>query len=700
MSDALFNRSYPLFERKRVVCQVLSTPTTDKSNTSIGLRNSQNIFEQNIFYTLRVLDGTRSSQENKKCIERVIRIELSDECSKYELDCSNMDQRDNCIGEQNNFQTCHHSNNSAVHTPIKSHQSTLKKGSWSDNAQNMLFNDTASVTGQRLQNEDTTYKYSTSNTGIHIVDASPIKIYELEIGESDFIELRRDQALLIDFSEFARSFIELLALCDLECRSKCEGYYTYGQTSINDKNYKQIGNPLFGCQLNAHSDIMHNSKGRPNWGVKHTPIDQAKTNERFHKYQNDITMADGTTASNYKCRLESHSALSTNPSHANYSWNNKSQNNNRNIQLFRFSIVESNQFRELTHIALNLREGTDSSTRAYLSTRLSHSMGEIDQLNKSLELEHQRLVSAEKALSDAMDKQNATELMYDVERKRMNAELEGQLNEQQKQRDDDFRRLQEEKDEEIHLLQTNSSKEMKKRQEQFEEISAERNEMKKKIEILENNNQRLTDEIVQRKTLIDTLSNELSSMTQKVQTMQEEKRKTDEVSNQTQIHVGQVEQSAEQQAKKIQETENRLEISQQRSKEIEKRLEEKSSAFAVIKEKLSKLEVESAKEKRALRKYQEDREKMKKRMKSKVDLIRKQEEILIEKDKEIFDLHQNTEFLSDDSRKMTQVLEEKEKEAKDMMKNIDELKHIIESNQQVQWLWLLFHLYLLSVYLT
>ena len=687
MSDALFNRSYPLFERKRVECQVFSTSAANDNNMSSGLRNTQNIFEQNIFYTLRVLDGTRSSPENKKCIERVIRIELSDECSKYEVNNSNLEQRRNCIEEQNNFQTTHHSKNNALHTPMRSHQSTLEKGSWCDDTQAAFRNNVAP--GQRLQNEDGFFQYSTSRTGNHIVDASPIKIYELEIGESDFIELRRDQALLIDFSEFAQSFIELLALCDLECRSKCEGYYTHGQTSIYDKNNEHVKNPLFGCQLNAHSDSIYNSKHRPNWGVKHTPLDQAKTNGRFHHYQNNITAADGPTVSNYKCRLESHSTLSTNTSNVNYYWNNKSQNNNRNTQLYRFSIVESNQFRELTHISLNLREGTDSSTRAYLSTRLSHSMGEIDHLNNNLELEHQRLVSAEKALSDAINKQNSTELMYDVERKKMSAEFEGQLKEQQTQRDDEFRRLQEAKDEEMQSLQTNSKEEMKKRQEEFEEISAERNEMKKKIEILENNNQRLNDEILQRKTLIDTLSNELSSMKHKIQTMQEEKLKTDKISNQTQIHVGQVEQSVEQQAKKIQETESRLEISQHRSKEIEKKLEEKLSAFTVAQEKLSKLEIESAKEKRALRKYQEDREKMKERMKGKVDLIRKQEEILIEKEREISELHRNTEVLSNDSRKMYQVLEKKEKEARDMMKNIDELKHIIESNQQVNWLRLL-----------
>ena len=36
-----------------------------------------------------------------------------------------------------------------------------------------------------------------------------IRLFELEVGESDFVELRRDQALLVDFHNFAHSFVSL-----------------------------------------------------------------------------------------------------------------------------------------------------------------------------------------------------------------------------------------------------------------------------------------------------------------------------------------------------------------------------------------------------------------------------------------------------------------------------------------------------------
>ena len=43
----------------------------------------------------------------------------------------------------------------------------------------------------------------------------PIELFELEVGESDFSELRRDQALLVDFHDFANSLISLLHVCEL-----------------------------------------------------------------------------------------------------------------------------------------------------------------------------------------------------------------------------------------------------------------------------------------------------------------------------------------------------------------------------------------------------------------------------------------------------------------------------------------------------
>ena len=42
-----------------------------------------------------------------------------------------------------------------------------------------------------------------------------VNLYELEVGESDFAQLRQDQTLLVEFSDFSNSLIDLLMQCDL-----------------------------------------------------------------------------------------------------------------------------------------------------------------------------------------------------------------------------------------------------------------------------------------------------------------------------------------------------------------------------------------------------------------------------------------------------------------------------------------------------
>lgn len=48
-----------------------------------------------------------------------------------------------------------------------------------------------------------------------------------------------------------------------------------------------------------------------------------------------------------------------------------------------FAILETNQFKQLTHLELSLRAGTDSSTKRYLASRLGHSLAVLHRLMAS-----------------------------------------------------------------------------------------------------------------------------------------------------------------------------------------------------------------------------------------------------------------------------------------------------------------------------
>ena len=85
----------------------------------------------------------------------------------------------------------------------------------------------------------------------------------------------------------------------------------------------------------------------------------------------------GMPVSTYACRLEVDDESSAESSCTQ--WRKNQQSNN--MLHARFSIVESNQFRELTHLALNLNVGTDKSVRCYLSSRYVFDVARVNNLS-------------------------------------------------------------------------------------------------------------------------------------------------------------------------------------------------------------------------------------------------------------------------------------------------------------------------------
>ena len=127
---------------------------------------------------------------------------------------------------------------------------------------------------------------------------------------------------------------------------------------------------------------------------------------------------------------------------------------------------------------------------------------------------------------------------------------------------------------------------------------------------------------------------------------------------------------------------------QKSSKEIqESNLASESYALRLhtTEQELNATKDEFSKIKDMLYRYQCDRQEMKRRMKSKVDLIQKQEEILSSNEMNSFEVNQRLEQAQKDLTKMQDELTNVKKELDDANKVIDENKKTIENNQQVRF---------------
>jgi spindle assembly abnormal protein 6 len=165
-------------------------------------------------------------------------------------------------------------------------------------------------------------------------DNNPFFLYILDISDQEFHILKRDQAIIVDFSSFSSKFIELVALCQ-------------GSSTAKGGNSIGASRDLIGSEdgINSVVDVAHISPAVGCDGLS------------------------PPSSSDFYLRLDIESGV--------------------------LSIVESNCFKQITHISLRLRSGNDSCIKAYLASRLSHSLkilrrnqAELSNVTDKLAAEH------------------------------------------------------------------------------------------------------------------------------------------------------------------------------------------------------------------------------------------------------------------------------------------------------------------------
>ena len=399
-----FNRNKPLFERTNVPCELLfssCSSSLDLNNrNNYGLNNSitgNNNNTNNIsFFTLRILEGKRTlksnnnnSNGNGSCNvfieERVIRFEISDECCHITNSNNNINNTKNM---NDSLSSCQKNNYSIrKQKPILENNSNIQghgygHGHGHSVGPPIMMQQNRIIQEQHQKEEDDAVKQenTTTTTNNNNNISLPIRIYELEVGESDFDNLRRDQALLVDFTDFAQSFISLLSYCDL---------------GISSSNQNE------------------------NRGCYSTPKSSSSCNNNFINQNNPPFTPRSSSCmpqAPFKCRIEEVIKSNNNISSGGGGYHvSKLQNNNEKSNA-KFSIVESNQFRELTHLSLTLKCGTDSTMKNYLSTRLRQTIVSNKVLKHELEQQILRAKHAETSCQRSLQQYNDLSLQSESEK--------------------------------------------------------------------------------------------------------------------------------------------------------------------------------------------------------------------------------------------------------------------------------------------
>ncbi|KAL3823562.1 hypothetical protein ACHAXA_002903 [Cyclostephanos tholiformis] len=657
---AIFDRENPLFERNNVPFEVVSSSSTHGSNTAFGGGASVATNKRRENFTVRILRGHRSQKKSSGEKEHVIRFEISDE---FNLIDDFPDGSSGCMYGIPNTPTI-----PIIHAPFM----TADRGQRQSTMQVPSHQNLSASGGHKVYPKESSH-----------IPSRPIELFELEVGESDFSDLRRDQALLVDFHDFANSLISLMQFCEVgDVDSEQPREQCVFRGNIND--------------VNEHANGWNRQKTQPmgqqqwgnNNGVSSTPSQTQQqvraSNQPLHGRMMSPygKLSYAMPISTYSCRLETDSIVS---SDEGVQWKNNPKSTS--IHHARFSIVEANNFRELTHVALNLNVGSDKSVRLYLSSRLNQIMMQT-RVAQSLCAEHQRRSDSAETEVIGLKKMLNELTQSSVEEKRhILHQSEELLRTVNSSRSQEVNEVTAAKDAEIKALTERSEKDrsvLENKVRLLEDINAKINIEKTAYE---NENERLATKLSFHETTNSTLANELSSVRSKLEQVLDEKTSTEKSLHQLQLQLSSLEYSHGNKEKALSQTEADRISAEKISANAKRTLSSQHSQMEDLRRSLEEAQLDASKYKNLTSRYQTNRLEMKKRLNEKVKIIREQEDILVVKEKETSELRVQVRELEEKFQRTQSEKVAASRELNDALRQIKEDETKLENNKQViAWL--------------
>lgn len=711
-SCAEYDRSHPLFERSHVPCEFLSIPSTANINRNSNTHNAPLISSDSkriVPCTLRLLEGRRRCAQTPQREERVIRFEVSDECSSVL-----MHHDSGTISSSHlDFVAAANIPNYTTHFLSHLNQSTTLSSSTANldptpsdktllHGENIIDSNRRSKPMMQLQEifqheqvtssshlnvcstitplglgSGTQTQYTTdrmNNTGSGNANHSfattsnlaassknclmgPIRLFELEVGESDFVELRRDQALLVDFQKFAHSFVALLGYCDLG--------ESYRSQEFNASDTHR-GN---GATSTSDSTVASSSSNLGRNPGSSTTID---------------SIMSSSITSKYTCRIEDYSNSSNLTFASTPRSNSHSYHSSTNGKIgAKFLVVESNQFRELTHLSLNLQVGTDSSIRQYLSTRLGQLMSENQILRTLLECESKRAIIAEDLFQQMDTKFHNLTITSDSELRQTREQLREQMEDAIRKQNYQYTSVLQEKETVLRSLKESMEIKLQRVEEQLKSEESFTFDLRNKIDELTNTNEELRNIVDKKDATIKETKQDVACTTSKIQQLERDNLTVKKRLQEAQGRIVTLEQSIEGKENILLQADVYKEASDKATAQANENLNMHRVQLEEARVQLATLTNEIIKITDLNVQLQKDKKDYKSKMKLRAKVIKRQEEILCEKDTLLANFEKKMERILIDRDKLQRINLAKGRELEAMKVKLTESVKASEKNKNV-----------------
>ena len=352
-----------------------------------------------------------------------------------------------------------------------------------------------------------------------------------------------------------------------------------------------------------------------------------------------------------------------------------------------FRIVEKNQFKNLTHLALRFRAGTDATTKAYLASRvaqfaelLSETSANLSETQCTLS-KYQKENGEMKANLNTLKSSAVSDLdhmrsNFESEKSRIEAEFNMRVAEIQNQHAKDVR--------DNNARVEESTRELRARAEKLEAERASHLEQKARLEV----------NMMQLEASHKGAADEIAGLRSEINSVREENRKLDAANFQNEKALSQTAEKLQAYAQKVQ---DKTELLEQMSLRLEESSEQRSQledTLAMLRENQERLHAkfqdsvgEINKGNAIIQRMQEENKQLRSKLKLKSKVLRRQEELVAAKERALDSAHR--ERLAQDAKftRMQDRAELAESKLERANSKLEESKQLLESNGQViKWL--------------
>ncbi|KAG1691042.1 hypothetical protein DVH05_027325 [Phytophthora capsici] len=457
----------------------------------------------------------------------------------------------------------------------------------------------------------------------------PYFLYLWSVSEEEFHELKAQQRLLVDFASFPANLIELLQCCL--------------------KDSKKI----------------------------------AKEEEEKEQENEELAEEEATTTAK-RGSIDAQHSRSAGPVPLSYlAVLNTSDSNGQSV----FSIVETNPFKQLTHLSLRFFPGDDAAIKAYLAARLAQVGASRNLLSTSLKQTTAELQSTQK--SEASLQQQLSALGYEAESTLSQEKMKyaEELENQRKAAADALKRREDELNAKIDALVERYEKEIQvlkaaaeASDTKVQELSREKYQNEMQIDHLRAQSQDLSQGRSALSGEVEELRTQNKELDQKV--FQQEKQ-----INALQVRADALQQQLADKEDVIKKTTDVLQSAKAHNEEVDESLKMYRDNHARLQQKLELSISEINKGNEIIERIQNENRTLKSKMRMKARIIKQQEQFVEEKQLQREEALLELKSTKDDLRKRDEHVSQLKDTIKELSQKLEDSNKLLASNQQViTWL--------------